>query len=191
MIDTKYSKITARRIAVPADNFSFPPECLLCGASPATPIPIEFKRILILFVIAGGETRTLAIPLCRKHASTYQQRQKISNILMTGSFVAGFGGPLIAMAAIELLKLKINIPPVLGLIPIGFIILSFIVLMMKRWNFPVKLKHAGWIIRDDSRLVFTFPNDNVMHRFIRANAVDDSSGEHSNVQTNDAFGHLG
>lgn len=170
------SNLRRRKICVHIGSYKFPKTCLLCGGIiDVTLIPVEFKAVLILGIVGGGETTTLPFPLCETCATNYKNRVAKANVWMTACFIIGFGSITIPQFMSEIAPRTLKkVPDAVGIaiagLAIFLIVASFVMLLMKNRNFPIKLKHRGWILKDDKHLVFTFPNEEVMHRFIAANS---------------------
>jgi hypothetical protein len=174
MIDENRTNVARRRVAVTANDYRFPNECLLCGASNVIPTPVEFKRVLLLPFIAAGQTVTVSIPLCEKHSSEYTERKTRQNTLMNVSFVAGFGMFALMYGFAALQKPGSSLPAAFNYLAMiiaplsGILVLASIVLLLtKNRNFSIKFRQKGW--RSDYH-IYSFPDEDSMKRFIVANS---------------------
>lgn len=171
------SDIPMRRICVRIGKYVFPQECILCG-SPGAIIqtPVEYKAVLMLGFIGGGETTVVTFPLCETCAHRYLQARNRTNLIMTACYLVGFGILMLESLLMEMAPRAIKAVPTMlleiaELSSVLLIVVAFVLLLLKNRNFPIKLKHRGWLFPDDKHHVFTFPDMKSMQRFIVANAL--------------------
>jgi hypothetical protein len=170
------TKVERRIVCVDGAGLKFPAECLLCGATPAAPTPVEFKKIYVLIIVAGGETFTFHIPLCQKHAETYVTRQRRVNLAMNVSCIIAFGGlSFVKVMSTIYTDMQRKLPawhsvadPLAMTLAVIFMPLAILLLLSKNSLFPVKL--LSTVFRNKAHLRFRFPDDESMRRFIAANA---------------------
>jgi hypothetical protein len=81
--------IQKRIICVRVQQYVFPDECLLCGShEEMVATTVEFKAVLLLGVVGGGETTTLQIPLCEKCSRRYLNAQQRTKWISPLNFLA-------------------------------------------------------------------------------------------------------
>lgn len=190
MIIESSTKVARRIVCVDGAGLRFPAECLLCGAKPATPTAVEFKKIYILLIVAGGATFTFQIPLCQVHAETYVTRQRRVNLAMNVSCIGAFGG----LCLVELMSgiyanmhrklpawFSVATQLAMVLAAIGMP-LAIVLLFSKNSLFPVKL--LSGMFHNKAHLRFRFPDDASMRRFIAANDGLEETTESKEPQEN-------